>query len=239
MHEPNRLIETVSANLADVRVNMAAAALKSGRAPEAITLVAVAKTVGVDAVRAAIACGVKVIGESRVQEAREKFRAMGGSGGVQWHFIGPLQKNKVKYLFEIFGMVHSVDSFELAAEIGARASAKGVVMPVLMEINIGEEASKHGVPPRDAEREARLMAGVPGIRLSGLMAIPPFADDPEQSRPHFRRLMDLRGAISGMKLENASFDVLSFGMTGDYAVAIEEGATHVRIGTGIFGERKT
>ncbi|MBI5179324.1 MAG: YggS family pyridoxal phosphate-dependent enzyme [Nitrospinae bacterium] len=239
MHDDNDLRARVAANLADVRANIASAARRAGRAEEEITLVAVTKTVGANAVRAAIDCGIKVIGESRVQEAQEKFRALGGLGGAEWHFIGPLQKNKVKYLFDMFSMVHSVDSFDLAAEIGKRAAGRGAVMPILLEVNIGEEGSKHGVPPLDAEEAARQIAGLAGVRLAGLMAIPPFTDDPEASRPHFRRLMDIRHGLERLKLENASFNVLSFGMTGDYAVAIEEGATHVRIGTGIFGERKT
>lgn len=216
---------------------MRAAALRAGRDPEGVTLVAVTKNVPATAVAAALACGVRIVGENRVQEAREKFAAIGPR--AEWHLIGPLQKNKVKYIFDIFSMVHSVDSFDLAAEISRRAGARGATMPVLLEVNVAEESSKHGVRPADAAGVAERMAALPGIRLRGLMTVPPYSDDPEASRPYFRRLMDIRAEILRKGMENARMDVLSFGMTGDFEVAIEEGATHVRIGTGIFGERKT
>lgn len=235
MHDEN-LKERIAANLAEIRRNVAAACARAGRRPDGVTLVAATKTVGVEAVRAALACGVTVLGENRVQEAREKFAAVGNA--AEWHLIGPLQKNKVKYIFDIFSMVHSVDSVELAEEISRRAAARGMVMPVLLEVNIGEEPSKHGVAPVEAGNVAVKIAALSNVRLRGLMAVPPPADDPEASRPHFARLRGIRDEIAALGMENAAVDVLSCGMTGDYVVAVEEGATHIRIGTGIFGERK-
>ncbi len=236
MHDEN-LMARIAANLAEIRGNIAAACARAGRRADEVTLVAVTKTVGVDAVRAALACGITVVGENRVQEAREKFAAIGNA--AEWHLIGPLQKNKVKYIFDIFSMVHSVDSAALAEEISRRAAARGMVMPVLLEVNIGEEPNKHGVPPVEAVALAKKIAALPNVRLRGLTAIPPYADDPEASRPHFARLRGLRDEIAVLGMENAALDVLSCGMTSDYAVAVEEGASHIRIGTGIFGERKT
>lgn len=236
MHDEN-LKEQIAANLADIKRNVATACARAGRHPNEVTVVAVTKTVRVEAVRAALACGITVVGENRVQEAREKFAAIGNA--AEWHLIGPLQKNKVKYIFDIFSMVHSVDSEELAREISRRAAARGTIMPVLLEVNIGEEASKHGVAPGDAVALAVKIAALPNVRLRGLMAVPPFAEDMEASRPHFARLRGIRNEISALGMENAAMDVLSCGMTCDYVVAVEEGATHIRIGTGIFGERNT
>ncbi len=236
MHDEN-IKERIARNLAEIRRNIAAACARAGRNPNGVTLVAVTKTVRVDAVRAALACGVTVVGENRVQEAREKFAVIGKA--AEWHLIGPLQKNKVKYIFDIFSMVHSVDSVELAQEISRRAAARETVMPVLLEVNIGEEASKHGISPIDAVDVAAKVAALPNVRLCGLMAVPPYTDDMETSRPHFARLRNIRDEIFALGMENAAMDVLSCGMTCDYVVAVEEGATHIRIGTGIFGERKT
>ncbi|TBR21707.1 MAG: YggS family pyridoxal phosphate-dependent enzyme, partial [Candidatus Nitrosotenuis sp.] len=201
MHDEN-LKARIAANLAEIRGNIAAACARAQRRPEEITLVAVTKTVGVGAVRAALACGVTVVGENRVQEAREKFAAIGKA--AEWHLIGPLQKNKVKYIFDIFSMVHSVDGAELAEEISRRAAARGMVMPVLLEVNIAEEPSKHGVSPAGAVDAAARIAALPNVRLRGLMAIPPFTDDPEASRPHFARLRGLRDEIAALGMENAA-----------------------------------
>lgn len=236
MHDEN-LKYRIAANLAGIRRNVADACARAGRDPGGVTLVAVSKTVGVEEIRAALACGVTVLGENRVQEAREKFAAIGKT--AEWHLIGPLQKNKVKYIFDIFSMVHSVDGVELAQEISRRAAARGTVMPVLLEVNIGGEASKHGVTPAEAVDVAAKIAALPNVRLRGLMAVPPYTDDPEGSRPFFARLRGLRDEIAALGMENAAMDVLSCGMTCDYVVAVEEGATHIRIGTGIFGERNT
>jgi len=235
MHAPNELEKTISENILRIRRNIENAARRSGRNPMDVTLVAVTKTVGEEAIRAAISRGVTVVGENRVQEAMEKFGKIGPA--VEWHFIGHLQKNKVKYILDVFSLIHSVDSFGLAAEISRQAEQKGQIKPVLLQVNIGEEKSKHGVAPVEAVAEARKMAGLAGIRVCGLMAIPPFSDDPEASRPYFRKMRELKSDMERLRLEKGAFDILSFGMTGDYEVAVEEGATHLRIGTGVFGER--
>lgn len=237
MHTDNRFAEEIAENLRRIWTNIGAAARRAGRNPAGVTLVAVTKNVGVEAVRAAITNGAAVLGENRVQEAAEKFKAIGRS--AEWHFIGHLQKNKVKHALEIFSLIHSVDSWELAAEIDRKAELAGMTVPVLLQVNVAEETSKHGVPPLEAENVARRISALRRLRLSGLMAIPPYDPDPEKSRPHFRRLVEIRNGIALLKLENTRLNILSFGMTGDYEVAVEEGATHLRIGTGIFGERKT
>jgi pyridoxal phosphate enzyme (YggS family) len=225
----------ISQNLAVIRQNVKDAALRVGRDPSKITIVAVTKTVDVDAVLEAVKNGVTVVGESRIQEAARKRRYIGDA--VEWHFIGPLQKNKAKFIPGAFKLVHSVDSYELAAELGRRAGMAGETVRILLEINVGEEKSKHGAPPLLAVDECKKIAGVENIRLSGLMAIPPPEDDPEKCRPYFKRVVEIKNELDRLKLENSDFDILSFGMTDDYMVATEEGATHLRIGRGIFGER--
>lgn len=223
----------IKKNLDVVRANVEKAAFRSGRRLSDITIVAVTKTVGVPEIRTAIEHGVKIIGESRVQEAVKKHEEIGDL--VEWHFIGPLQKNKAKFIPRLFSLVHSVDSHEIAAELGRRAG--GRVVPVLLEINIAGENSKHGVESGLAGETARKISSVNNVRLMGLMAVPPAADNAEKSRPYFRRLVKIKSELSLLGLENATFDILSFGMTDDYVVAVEEGATHLRIGRGIFGER--
>jgi hypothetical protein len=226
----------ISENLAIIRSNINEAALRVRRDPSAITIVAVTKTVDVDAVREAIKCGVKVVGESRVREAEQKRALIGDA--VEWHFIGHLQKNKAKHIPGVFKLVHSVDSWELAVELDRRAGMIGETVQILLEINIGEEKSKHGLAPLAVVDECKKMSGLENLRLRGLMAIPPPAENPEQSRPYFKRVVEIKNELDGLKLEKADFSILSFGMTDDYVVAVEEGATHLRIGRGIFGERK-
>ncbi len=225
----------ISANLALIRRNIRDAAVRVGRDPSELTIVAAAKTAEVAAVLEAIKCGVRVVGESRVQEAIRKHEIIGDV--VEWHFIGPLQKNKAKYIPGFFSLVHSVDSLGLAVELDRRAGLAGKVVQILLEINIGGEGSKHGVAPSGAVEECKKISSLTNLRLTGLMAVPPPADDPEKSRPHFRRMVAIKNELKRLKLENADFDILSFGMTDDYVVAVEEGATHLRIGRGIFGER--
>jgi hypothetical protein len=220
-------------NLDRIRNNVNNAALRVGRNPDDITIMAVTKTVGVEEVRAAIGWGVKIVGESRVQEAIKKHAVIGNI--VEWHFIGPLQKNKAKFIPGLFSLVHSVDSYDLAKELDRRAG--GNVVKILLEINIGDEESKHGFRPDEAEEGARKISTLKNLRLKGLMAIPPETEDPEASRPYFKRIVEIKRSLELLGLENADFDILSFGMTDDYVVAVEEGATHLRIGRGIFGER--
>ncbi|GMT42102.1 MAG: YggS family pyridoxal phosphate enzyme [bacterium] len=227
------LQKRISENLSEIRTNITRAAKRAGRSPDEVTIVAVTKTHGAASVRAAMENGIKVLGENRVQEARTKFKEIGG--GVDWHFIGHLQKNKVKFLFDIFSLVHSVDSFELAAEINRRAAVDEV--HILLQVNIGEESTKYGIKPLEVTDVAEKISRMPHVRIEGLMAIPPPAARPEDSRRYFRKLVEIKNEVEEMKLETVSMSKLSFGMTGDYEVAVEEGATHVRIGSGIFGRR--
>ena len=218
-------------NLARVREKIASAAERSGRAAEGITLVAVTKKVGVDRIREAIAAGITDIGENYVQEAQEKWLDL--REVARWHFIGHLQRNKVKAAVEFFNMIQSVDSLALAMEIGRRALAAKRHVDVLIEVNAAGEAQKFGVPPDQALDLAGEVAGVEGIRLRGLMGMTPFVEDPELTRPYFAKL---RSLFEQLPLEHREH--LSMGMTQDFEVAIEEGATMVRIGTAIFGPRQ-
>ena len=226
----------ISQNLATIRANIEKAALRSRRNPSEITLVAVTKTVEAGAILIAIKCGVKVIGESKVQEALKKQSVVAEK--VEWHFIGPLQKNKAKFVPGKFDLVHSVDSYELALELDRRARAVGLTVPILLEINIGEEKSKHGVMPLEATNETQKISKLENLRLKGLMAIPPQSEHPEDSRKFFKKVVEIKKELEQLKLEKASFGILSFGMTDDYEIAVEEGATHLRIGRGVFGERQ-
>ena len=219
-----------------VREVMAEAARRSGRPPEAIRLMAVTKTVDDDRIRAAMKAGVEIIGENYVQEAKRKIELLGKSG--EWHLIGPLQTNKAKVAVRLFDMIHSVDRPELAAELDRRARAAGRVVPILVEVNISGEASKSGVPPHSTLELIRRIAPLENISIRGLMTMPPWFDDPEESRPYFRALRELRDRIAAEAVPRVAMRELSMGMTDDYAVAIEEGATIVRIGRGIFGERE-
>ncbi len=227
---------SVEDNIRHVRVTMAEAARRSGRPASAIRLMAVTKTVNDDLILAAIRTGVEIIGENYVQEAKRKIEKLGKSG--EWHLIGHLQTNKVKYAVHLFDMIHSVDRLELAAELDRRARAAGRVIPILIEVNVGGEKSKSGVPLASAPDLVRRVAPLENLSIRGLMTMPPWFDDPEESRPYFRTLRELRDKIAGEAVPRVEMLELSMGMTGDYAVAIEEGATIVRIGRGIFGERK-
>ena len=232
---PDSLYNRISQNLKKVEARIADACERAGRNRDDITIVAATKNQGPDAIRAAIECGIKVAGESRFQEAAPKIESIGGA--VEWHFIGHIQKNKVKFLTDVFSLVHSVDSIELAEAINRRADTVGRKVPVLLQVNIGQEASKHGVMPDKAAAVAKKISALPFIGLEGLMAIPPRVADAQESRKYFRELMGIKNDIESMDLNNVSMKSLSFGMSGDYEVAVEEGATHVRIGTAIFGKR--
>lgn len=226
---------SVRQNLKAVNDRIAMAAKRAGRDPASVALVAVTKTVGPERVREAVAAGAAVLGENRVQEAREKIELLGPI--ARWHLIGTLQKNKAKYAVRLFDLIHSVDSVELARELDRQAARTGKVQDVLIEVNIAGEASKSGAARRDAAALVREAAALPNIRVLGLMAVPPYAEDPEASRPYFRRLRDLRDAIIKETDPEMSLRELSMGMSGDFEVAVEEGATLVRVGTAIFGER--
>lgn len=217
----------IRVNLERVREAIAGACRRAGRSPAEVELIAVSKTVDVERIRQAVAAGVPALGENRVQEAREKIEVLGKP--VPWHLIGSLQTNKAREAVHLFEWIHSVDRPELARELDRRARATGRPVNVLVQVNVGEEPQKGGVLPGQLPGLLEEVAAHSGLRLEGLMAIPPLADDPEETRPYFRRLRALRDA-TGLRH-------LSMGMSADYEVAIEEGATMVRVGTAVFGPR--
>ncbi len=227
-------------NIARVREKIAAAARHAGRDPQDILLMAVSKTVSLEAIREAYAAGVRLFGENRVQEFQAKSSALANLSSTQWHMIGHLQSNKAAKAAELFSAVDSVDSLRLAERLNAAAQSMGKKIPILIEINIGGEAAKSGLPPDGGELEEILQAAprLENLSIDGLMTVPPFTEDPEQSRPFFRRLCELRDAINARNLPGVSMRTLSMGMSHDFSVAIEEGSTCVRIGTAIFGERR-
>ncbi|MDD5711755.1 MAG: YggS family pyridoxal phosphate-dependent enzyme [Smithellaceae bacterium] len=227
---------SVKDNIAQVRTKIATAAARAGRRPGDVKLMAVTKTVDDKRLREAMEVGVNLIGENYVQEAQRKIERIGKT--VPWHMIGRLQTNKAKYAAGLFDMVESVDRLELARELGRRAAAKGRVMEVLIEINSGEE-TKGGVNPEDTLTLIREIAAIDNIAVRGLMTMAPWSDDPETSRPYFRALRELRDRIAEEQIMGVRMDELSMGMTDDYEVAVEEGATIVRIGRAIFGARPT
>jgi len=220
----------IGANVARVRDRIAEAALRSGRRPDTVLLVAVTKTVDLDRIREGVACGLRVLGENRVQEARAKVPEI---AGVVWHLVGSLQRNKVKEALRLFETIHSVDSLGLAEEISRRAEGAARPAEVLIQINISEEAQKHGVPPEGAEDVVAGALRLGGIRVRGLMGMAPLVPDPEAARPCFRRLRELRDRLRDA-LSSEALEDLSMGMTDDFEVAIEEGATMVRIGRALF-----
>lgn len=224
----------ISENLASVQRRIKDAARKSGRNPESIELVVVSKGVPLARIIEAKSAGAVVFGESRVQEAVGKITAM-GHGGIRWHLIGHLQKNKVKHALGLFDLIQSVDSAELAGVIDRLGG--GAVTPVLIQVNVSGEAAKFGVAPGELEPLLASVSKLRGVRVEGLMTIPPYDPDPEKSRKHFACLRELRDGLVKTGIQNISLDRLSMGMSNDFEVAVEEGATLVRVGTAIFGER--
>jgi pyridoxal phosphate enzyme (YggS family) len=208
------------------------AARRVGRDPAEVTIVAVAKTFPADVVLNAIGQGIDVIGESRAQELREKFAVVGDR--ARWHFVGALQTNKVRHVVGVAELIHSVDRLGVAEAIARRAKALGSVQDVLVEVNIGRESAKHGADPAKAIALAKEIAGMDGLRVRGLMAMTPYSDDPEHSRPYFAELAELRDQVA-VTVEGAHH--LSMGMSQDFEVGVEEGATLVRVGEAIFGPR--
>jgi len=226
---------SVSHNIALVREEIARAAGRAGRSPAEVRLLAVTKTVDDDRIREAVAAGVDLIGENYVQEARRKIDLMGRP--LPWHFIGHLQTNKAKYAVRLFDLIHSVDRIELARELDRRAAAAEVTLKILLEVNVSGEATKSGVPADQALALVRVLAQLPRLSLRGLMTMPPWFDNPEEARPYFSALRRLAETIRREQIEGVHMEELSMGMTNDYRVAVEEGATIVRIGRAIFGER--
>lgn len=222
----------VAGALSRVRARIEASARRAGRDPATVTLIGVTKTVDAARVREAVRAGLRDVGENRVQEAESKRAALEGLD-VRWHLIGHLQSNKASRAAGLFDCVHSVDREDLAARLD-RAAAGGAPLPVLVQVDLGREPAKHGVVEDDLAAIVDRVRRLPNLTLRGLMTIPPEADDPEASRPWFRRLRELR---DGLRAAPGDLPELSMGMTGDFEVAVEEGATLVRVGRALFGER--
>ena len=226
-------MEEIATNLERVRERIAAAAQKSGRSPEEIELVAVSKAHPAEKVQAAVEAGQLLFGESRVQEARAKIPLL--PSRLRWHFIGHLQKNKIRHALPLFELFHGIDSLALAQEMQRIAEEEGMQPRILLEVNVAGEASKHGFTPETLRRDLEAILSLGRLTTEGLMAIPPLAPEAEASRRYFVTLRELRDELeTGFNLR---LPQLSMGMSGDYPVAIEEGATLVRVGTAIFGER--
>ena len=223
--------------LQDVKNRIQTAARVCGRNPETIRLVAVSKTVPTARVRQAIQAGVTILGENYVQEARAKFNDL-ATYPVSWHFIGHLQSNKAKYAVRLFDLIHSVDSLKLARELDKQSRKINKIQEILIQVNISEEASKSGVNVKDTLSLLKDISRLENLSVKGLMTMPPYFNAPEKVRPYFTALRGLRDRLEKQSLLNVSLDELSMGMTGDFEVAIQEGATLVRIGTAIFGKRE-
>ena len=223
--------------LARINKRIADAAIGCGRIPESVRLVAVSKTVNADRVTQAIDAGAAILGENYIQEARDKFNTL-YERSVQWHFIGHLQSNKAKYAVRMFDLIHSVESFKLAKALDKEARKNGKVQDILIQVNISREETKSGITETDAVELIEQISGLENLRVKGLMTMPPFFDAPEQARPFFHQLARLRDRIVERNIPGVSMQVLSMGMTGEFEVAIQEGATLVRIGTAIFGSRQ-
>ncbi len=225
----------IGENLGVIRGQIAAAARRAGRDPRSVRLVAVSKTKPAPLVEEAFAAGQTLFGENYVQELAAKAAEV--RSPVEWHFIGHLQSNKVRQIAGLVTMIHSVDRLSLAEEISRQSDRLGRSCDVLVQVNVSGESSKRGTTSREAIELVRGVALLPALRVVGLMTMPPFFDDPERARPFFRELRLLAGEIESLAIPGVSMAELSMGMSGDFAVAIEEGATLVRIGSAIFGER--
>lgn len=228
-------MKSVHEAVLEVRRRISEAALRKGRDPAGVRLMAVTKTVDDERILEAVAAGVDIVGENYVQEAKRKITSMGRK--TEWHLIGHLQSNKAKYAVRLFDLIHSVDRPGLAAELDRRSRLAGVVTPVLIQVSISGEETKGGVPLVQAENLVRDVAEMEHLSIRGLMTMPPWFDDPEQARPFFRALREMRDRILEAGIPGVAMDELSMGMTQDYEVAVEEGATIVRVGRAIFGDR--
>lgn len=222
-------------NLFAVEKKVQEACDKAGRSRDEVTLIAVSKTKPVEMLQEIYDTGVRDFGENKVQEIVEKYEVL--PKDIKWHMIGHLQRNKVKYIIDKVCMIHSVDSLRLAEEISRQAVKHELTMPILIEVNIAEEESKFGIHKEEAIQLVEQIAVLPNLKICGLMTIAPYVEDAEENRLYFRNIRHLAVDIAEKNIDNVSMDILSMGMTGDYTVAIEEGSTMVRVGTGIFGER--
>ena len=230
---------SIAENVRHIRERITTAARRAGRSPDEITLLAVTKTQPADGIREAYGAGLRVFGENRVQEFAGKMAALGDFEDAEWHMIGHLQTNKAAKTAELFRSVDSVDSLKLAEKLDAAARRLAKQLQVLVEINVGGEAAKSGVPPDSRELEELLVAAprLDALIFRGLMTVPPFSENPEDARPYFRKLRELRDTIRLRKLAAVGMDQLSMGMSHDFEVGIDEGSTCVRVGTAIFGAR--
>jgi pyridoxal phosphate enzyme (YggS family) len=232
---------SIAENVQRIRESIHASATRAGRDANTITLMAVSKTFPASAIREAYDAGLRIFGENRVQEFATKAAEARPLKHARFHLVGHLQSNKAAKAVELFDAVNSVDSLKLASKLDAAAKQAGKTLDVLLEINIGNEAAKSGLPPNLNDPEfLRLLADAPkfsNLNVRGLMCIPPHTDDPNGARPYFRKMCELRDAIAALRIPNVEMTTLSMGMSHDFEVAIEEGSTCVRLGTAIFGER--
>ena len=226
----------IPGNLTQVKRRIIEAAKRVGRDSSDVRLLAVSKEQTDVTVAEGVHAGMTLFGENKIQEARSKIEVL-GRDGLEWHFIGRLQKNKVKFIFDLFDLVHSVDSLALAEAIHKKAQTLGSCMPILLQVNVSGEKSKLGMNPLIVPKEIRRLAKLGGVKVRGLMTIPPYDRNPENSRPYYVRLRELRDICSNLGIAEVQLDELSMGMSNDYEVAVEEGATLVRVGTGLFGPR--
>ena len=225
----------IAENLNILRNRVEQACARCGRKSSEIRIVAVTKTFGVDQIREALAAGLVDFGENYVQELREKRKSL--PEGPRWHFIGHLQSNKAKYMIDVVHLIHSLDSVDAAKELQKRAERAGKTVDVLVEVHTTDEATKYGVMPEETAEFVRQVAGLDRVKIKGLMTMGPFSDDPNASRPSFRQVAELKSEIEKQRIGNVVMEQLSMGMTHDFEVAIEEGATIIRVGTAIFGPR--
>lgn len=227
---------TIKENIKAVEAVIAKECEKAGRAVDEVTLIAVSKTKPVEMLQEAYEYGCRDFGENKVQELVEKYEVL--PKDIRWHMIGHLQRNKVKYIVDKVYLIHSVDSLRLAEEISKEAGKKNVCVNILVEVNVANEETKFGTNCEEVKQLVRDIAQLSNIRVKGLMTIAPFVEDAEDNRIHFQKLKKLAVDIMEENIDNISMEILSMGMTGDYSVAVSEGATYVRVGTGIFGVRQ-
>lgn len=225
----------IAANINKIKQRIAAACMRAGRDPQSVKLMAVTKTVPIERILQAVDAGITLLGENYVQEAREKYELL--NGRAQMHLIGHLQTNKAKYAVRLFDCIHSVDRLELAQELDRRAKAAGRKIDILMEVNVSGEQTKNGIPAGQAMELVHRIAGMENLSVRGLMTMAPYSDNPETARPYFQALRILSNDLARAEIPGVQMEELSMGMTDDFEVAIEEGATIVRIGRAIFGER--
>ncbi len=234
-HGKELTAKEIAVNLQKVRKNIEDACARTGRDPRKVQICAVSKLKPIEDLQAAMAAGQVLFGENYVQEIRDKYEVLGDS--CTFHMIGHLQRNKVKYLMDKVKMIHSVDSIALAEQIEKEAAKHTMVMDVLLEVNVAKEDSKWGFSAEETLEAAKTIGALPHVRVRGLMTSAPYTENPESNREYFRKLKGLQESLADAGYDGVLADTLSMGMTGDYVVAVEEGSTMVRVGTGIFGER--